>query len=170
MTLSPATDQARLVEALDEIISGSDATPQSTGDIVSFDMATVGVDLSSIPIDEVLDFREQHYAQHRDYRLAVRSFARELSLMPENERKDAFEKRQDELDDAARLIKNTSLEAWRKPASFALGLSAAAITLKTGNPVGALIAATGAAIAGFPSAKSNDSGVYSYLFSARQTL
>lgn len=168
MTLSPATDRPFLVEALNEIISDPDSATESAGDIVSFDMAVVGVDLSSVPMDEVLDFREKNYAQRRDYRLAVRSFARELSLMAEDERQDAFEKRQDELDDAARAIKKASWEAWRKPASFAFGLAGAALTLLSGNPIGAAVAATGSAIAGIPSATANEIGVYSYLFSARR--
>ena len=170
LTLSPATDRPRLVDALNEVISDSDSATESVGDIVSFDMAMVGVDLSSVPMDEVLDFREQNYVQRRDYRLAVRSFARELSRMPEDERQDAFERRQDELDDAARAIKKASWEAWRKPASFSFGLAGAALTFLAGNPVGAAIAAAGSAIAGIPSARANEIGVYSYLFSARQSF
>ena len=167
--LSPATDRLDVIEALDEIISGPDSLAQSVGEIVSFDMAMVGVDLSSVPMDEILDFREQHYKQHRNYRLDVRRFARELCLMPEDERRDTFERRQDELDSAARELKRMSREAWRKPISFAFGLAGVMSTL-LGNPIAAAIAASGAAVSSMSSAGPNDIGVYSYLFSARREL
>ena len=170
LTLSPATDQLRLVEALNEIISNSVTSTSSIGDIVSFDMAMVGTDLSSVPMDEVLDFRNQNYSQHRDYSLSVRHFARELSLMPVEERQSAFAKRQEELDDAAHAIKNANRKAWGKPISFAITLAGAAWTLQSGEPIGAAIAAAGA-ISGYVLNNTDEVpevGVYSYLFSARQ--
>ena len=72
LTLSPVTDKRMLVDALNEIFLNPDASSPSVGDIVSFDMAMVGVDLGSVPIEEILDFRQQNYSQHRDYSLLVR--------------------------------------------------------------------------------------------------
>ena len=112
ITLSPTTDQWRLVKALNEIISGSETPAASIGDIVSFDMSMVGVDLAGVPMDEVLDFRNQNYSQHRKYSLSVRSFARELSLMPTEERQTVFEQRQEELNEVAREIRNANRKAW----------------------------------------------------------
>ena len=76
LTLSPATDRMDLVDALNEVISEPRASSPSIGDIVSFDMAMVGVDLGGIPMEEILDFRQQYYSQHRNYSLSVRKFAR----------------------------------------------------------------------------------------------
>ena len=56
LILSPTTDRWRLVEALNEIISNPNSSSPGVGDIVSFDMAMVGVDLAGVPMDEVLDF------------------------------------------------------------------------------------------------------------------
>ena len=172
LTLSPATDHWRLVDALNEIISTPDVPASSIGDIVSFDMSMVGVDLASVPIDEVLDFRNQNYSQHRRYSHAVRSFARELSLMPTEERQVAFEQRQEELDDVAREIRNANRKAWGRSISFAISLAGAAWTLQSGELTGASIAAAGG-IAGFLFSRvdrSQEGGVYSYLFSARRSL
>ena len=172
ITLSPTTDQWRLVEALNEVISGKEVPAPSIGDVVSLDMSMVGVDLASVPMDEVLDFRNQNYALHRKYSLSVRSFARELSLMPTKERQAVFEQRQEELDEVAREIRNANRKAWGRPISFAIGLAGAAWTFQSGEPTGAAIAATGG-IAGFlfsRADKSQDGGVYSYLFSARRSL
>ena len=169
LTLSPATDQERLVEALKELVSNPDSSTPSVGDIVSFDMDMVGVDLASVPMDEVLDFRKQNYPQHRAYRLSVRRFARELSLMPAEERAAAFEQRQEELKDAAHAIESASVNAWKKPISFGLKLAGAAWTLHTGDPIGAALAGAGSILED-QSTKTDEIGVYSYLFTARQSL
>ena len=169
LTLSPATDQWRLVEALSEIIKNPDDSSPSVGDIVSFDMAMIGVDLGNIPIEEVLDFRQQYYSQYRKYSLSVRKFARELSQMPVEERQLSFEQRQEELDEAARALKQLSKSAWRRPVSFALSFAGATWSLMGGDPVGALLAVTNTALGSGPT-QEGEVGVYSYLFSARQDL
>ena len=172
LTLSPTTDQWILVNALKEIIAGPDAASQSIGDIVVFDMAMVGVDLGGVPIDEILDFRQQNYSQHRDYRLSIRKFAHELSLVPSEERQAVFEQRQEEIDAAACALKKINRRAWNKPISFGISLAGAAWTYHSGDPIGAVIAAIAGADAmyGVRPDKSNDVGVYSYLISAHQTF
>ena len=66
ITLSPATDQGRLINALGEVLK-SESSPPASGDIVSFDMAKQwGLTSVRVPIDEILDFRQQHYRQHRE--------------------------------------------------------------------------------------------------------
>ena len=168
LTLSPATDQGNLVGALQEVISNPDASP-SIGDVISFDMGMVGVNLGSIPMDEILDFRKQHYPQHRNYILAVRRFARELSLMHPEERDLEFEQRQEELDDLAQLLRKVNRVAWKRAVLFGISLAGAAWNLYSGNPVGAAIAAAGGAfgILSGEGSRSNEVGVYSYLMSAK---
>ncbi len=163
LDLSPVTDQTRLVGTLTKLLSLPSAP--SAGSVVSFDMATVGVDLGPIPIDEVLDFRRQHLQEHRAYARKVRQFVRELGATPEEQRPEAFEDRQEELDDLARDLKGISRRAWRRPAAFALTLAGASWTAASGNPTGALFAA-GAGILGAASGGGADAGAYSYLFRA----
>ncbi len=164
LDLSPATDQPRLVAALSEILSSPNAPTAS--DVVSFDMATVGVDLGAVPIEEILAFRAEHLPEHRNYSLSVRRFMRELSLMPVGERTQAFEARQEELHDLASALRKLSRGAWGKPASFAISLAGAAWTYTTGDPIGAAIAA-GGSILGLGGSNSAEVGAYSYLFNAR---
>ena len=118
LTLSPATDQTQLVNALSEIISEPEPSSSTVGEIVSFDMDKVGVDLGKIPVDEILDFRKQNYSQHRNYILSIRQFTRELSLMPQDEREAKFEQRQEELKDLSHELKKTYRGSWKKPISF----------------------------------------------------
>ncbi len=172
LTLSPATDQWRLVQALNEVISNPNSSSPSVGDIVSFDMAMVGVDLAAVPMDEVLDFRSENYSGHRNYSLSVRRFARELSLMPVDERELAFDQRQEELDEAAQAIRNANRRAWGVPMSFAIGLSGAGVAIEGGAIAGGATMAASAVVTLLLSLtdKREYPGVYSYMFSAHKSL
>src|SRR5207249_5476022 len=85
LNLSAATDRPELVGALRELLS-LEAAP-SAGQVVSLDFQTVSVDLTNVPLDEVLAFRKSHLAEHRKYATDVRRFVREMSLLSESERK-----------------------------------------------------------------------------------
>ena len=164
LELSPATDRPHVVDALTEVLS-LQASP-SAGRVVSFDLETVGVDLSSVPIDEVLGFRKDYLEQHRRYAHSVRKFVRDLSLLPEKERTLEFEERQRELNEMAQGLKSVARRAWRRPAWFALTATGAAWTVSTGDPIGAVLGA-GAAILGATSREKAETGAYSYIFAAR---
>ena len=164
MELSPATDQPQLVDALSEILAiGS---PASAGRVVAFDLETIAPDLSLVPLDEVLDFRKAHHREFRDYARNVRRFVREIGDLPTREREKAFRDRQEQISDLASDLKRTGWKAWKKPASFALTITGAAWTWQTGDPIGALLAAIGAA-AGTIGADNKRVNAYSYLFRAR---
>lgn len=165
LDLSPTTDRPQLVAALTELLS-LPGVP-STGHVISFDLNTVSVDLSSIPMDEVLGFRKQYLKEHRAYTRSVRQFVRELSLMEAEERAEAFEDRQSELEEIANDLKRISRKEWRKPASFSLSIAGAVWTLATGDFLGAILGA-GAAAAGRESSKATETGAYSYIFRAQK--
>ncbi len=165
ITLSPATDQRKVVNVLGEILKPESSSP-AVGDIVSFDMAKVGIDFGTVPIDEILDFRQQHRLQHRDYILSVRKFARELSLMPPDERKAKFEQRQEELKALSHDLRRIYRSSWKTPFSFAIGLAGAAWAAYKGDPIAGALAALTAAPALIPD-KPKEVGVYSYLISAK---
>ena len=163
VTLSPATDRKEVVDALGEILKLKSSSP-AAGDIVSFDMKMIGVDFSTVPIDEILDFRQRHYCQHRNYILSVRKFARELSLMPPDERKANFEQRQEELKAISHDLRRLYQVSWRNTISFGIGLVGAAWIANQGDPIAGVLAAAQALIPNEP----KEVGVYSYLISARQ--
>ena len=162
--LSPATDSGRMVMALSELLSLK--IEPSRGSVVEFDLNTVTVNLGAVPFDEVLDFRKQNLDAHKRYMLSVRKFAMELSRVPEDEQKVAFEIRQTELDDLASDLRNRARTSWKKPASFALTLAGSALSVLT-NPIAAVITGVGSLI-GHEKPSETDTGAYSYLFSARQ--
>jgi hypothetical protein len=165
--LSPATDRADVVEALTDILAVASREP-SVGDVVAFDLETVGVDLSHVPIDEVLSFRREHLEQHKAYARKIREFLVQTSVTAPELRGRAFRDRQDEIRQLANDLKNVSRRAWRKPASFGLTIAGAAWTLTSGDVTGSLLAALGAML-GYE--RVNLPGTaYSYLFSAADRL
>jgi hypothetical protein len=163
-TLSPATDRPELVGALQEVLA-LDAAP-SIGHVVSSDLQAVGVDLFNVPLDEVLAFRGEHLIEHRQYATAVRRFVRDMSLVPENERKREMKARQQEIRDLANSLQRLAKTRWKRRAAFGLGIAGAAWTVKTGDPLGAALAA-GGAILGRESTPA-EAGAYSYIFRAHE--
>jgi predicted anti-sigma-YlaC factor YlaD len=162
-TLSPATDMTNMVRALSELLA---VKPEpSSGHVIEFDLNTVTVDLGPFPIDEVLDFRAQNLEAHRRYSLSVRKFAMEVSCMPEEEQKVAFDLRQAELDELASDLRKRARKAWQKPSSFALSLVGAALSVV--SPAVAGVLTIGAAATGYQTPGEIDAGAYSYLFNAR---
>jgi hypothetical protein len=89
--------------------------------------------------------------------------------MPDEERKTALALRQAELDDIAQDLKGRATKIWKKPASFALTLSGAAVALATGHPLAAALT-VGAAVTGYQAAAKMDAGAYSYLFRTHDPL
>lgn len=165
LELSPATDQPRIVRALTEFLDLPQAP--SAGHVVAFDLQTVSVDLSAVPLDEVLGFRAEHRNAHRTYVRNVREFTRELSLMSEPDRMSALKDRQSALDDLANDLKRAARLAWKRPASFAIGFAGAAWTYKTGDPIGALLTA-GALLLGGVGSSPKETSAFSYLFTAHE--
>lgn len=165
ITLSPVTDQRKVINILGGILKPESAPP-AVGDIVSFDMAKVGVDFGRVPIDEILDFRQQYYCQHRDYILSVRAFARELSLMPPDERKAKCEQRREELKALSHDLRRIYRGSWKEAFSFGIGLAGAAWAANQGDPIAGALAALAAVPVLIPE-QPKEVGVYSYLISAK---
>jgi hypothetical protein len=165
LDLAPATDQPRLVDALKEVLSLSDVP--SSGHVVSLDLQTVGVDLSHLPLDEVLDFRREHLNLHRRYAQEVRRFVRDLGLLSPAERQRELTDRERDLKELAEQMKAVAKKTWKRPAGFALGIAGAAWTATTGDPLGAVIAGAGALL-GLEGKEKTEVGAFSYLFQARE--
>lgn len=161
--LSPVTDNFRMYRALQELLETTESP--SAGNVVSFDLETVGADLSGIPLDEILDFRQQNRSQLVTYTFSVKQFVRELSLMPDDERIVAMEERQKEILEIASDLRKASWHAWKRPAFFALSIAGAAWSISHGDPIGTLLG-LGGAIVSAPERQSTETGAYSFIFRA----
>lgn len=160
--LQPATDQPELIGSLVELLKLNEVTAER---VVESDFEELGVDLGPVPFDEVLDFRRQFGAAHRDYAHEVHRFVHDLSLMDSKLRQMEMAGRREKLRDLAADLRQHATHAWKQPATVGLSLSGAVWTAWSGDPWGALLAA-GAAATSIGAAEPSPAGAYSYLFRA----
>jgi hypothetical protein len=116
-------------------------------------------------MDEVLAFRKEHFRDHRKYIRGVHRLARELATLPVQARGEELAVRREELEELANSIKAASQKAWRKPATFALGMTGAFWKLAAHDYLGTLMGVAGAVL-GLKKSENPDTGAYSYLFRA----
>jgi hypothetical protein len=131
----------------------------SRQDVVHFDLATVSIDLEAVPLDEVLDFRRRYADEHRSYLVNLRRFVEEVSAADPIHRTRLLDQRQRELSEQARSLREVALAAFARPATvagFALGLTGAAWTLATGDPIPAGLGALGALAPLLPDRETGD--------------
>lgn len=130
------------------------------------DLAAVGIDFTEIPLQDLLDFRAEHGAQHRAYALAARRAALEISQADPAERPVLEALRIQELAAAAEELDSLRRQLLRPALATVFSVLGAAWTVKQGDPVGALIAAAGAvaALPNWPTAP--EVSAYSYLVEA----
>jgi hypothetical protein len=167
LDLQPATDMPGYTRTLGRILD-IPGHP-SAGHVVQFDLESVCFDLSGVPLDEILAFREDHGREYRRYSANVRRFAHELAAIPGAERADAFTRRREELADAAADLRRLSRTWFRRPlASVAVGGTGAAWYGTHGVWEGAIFALLAGLVgaAGKPKFESS----FSYLFAVRDTL
>jgi hypothetical protein len=95
----------------------------ATGHVVTFDLEQVTIDLSPVPLDEVLDFRSQHGTKYRAYARNLRQFVRDFAALDQDGRDQAFSDRRESLADTADQLRRLARTSWRRPlASFGLGI------------------------------------------------
>ncbi|MBE1468183.1 hypothetical protein [Kibdelosporangium phytohabitans] len=165
--LQPVSFRNRWLQALLDTLD-TPALP-TAGHVVALDLEQVTLDLSTISLDEVLDFRRQHGAEHRTYARALRHFVRDLASLDPKEQEQAFADRREALADTADELRRLARKAWRRPlATFGLGIAGSAVSLAAGNPIPAALTAAGALL-GFRR-QADPASAYTYLFRAQERL
>ena len=135
------------------------------------DLRHVGIDLTAVPLDEVLDFRRQYGSEYRAYSRDIRRFISELLPLSETDQGAAFMDRRAELDDRAAELRRIGRRAFRYQAiSLGFGIAGAAWTLSHGD-VWAAVFAAGSAAAGLSTSTSARGGApYTYILRAKAQL
>jgi len=119
--------------------------------------------LSPVALDEVLDFRRQHGAEHRAYARDLRHFVHDLATLDRTGRDQALADRREALADAADQHRPLARTSWRRPlATFGLGVAGSAVSLAAGNPVAAGLGAASALLG--LRRQADPASVYTYLF------
>lgn len=163
--LAPVTDLPNVHRALNELL-GLPSLP-SAGHVMSLDLEAVGIDLSAVSIEEILEFRAAHGAEYRAYARDLRATLRALGQLDPDEQTEALADRRECLADAAVVLREHGSRWWKTPASIALGIGGAAWTLTTGDVWGALVAAGAVGVSAVPDGDPSVADAHSYLMSAR---
>ena len=165
--LQPITSELGFVNNFQNLL----ASPRmpTEGDIVNFDLEQVTLDLSTVPLTDVLEFREQYGADYRAYMRSLRQFMYNLRGLSGVEFRQAFQDRRDELADNADRLRRVARRHWRRSLPmFALSLFGAALRTHAGDVLGAAESA-GEAADRLTSPELPDTA-YSYLFKAEKLL
>jgi hypothetical protein len=167
LALQPVTDRQDVIKGLMTTLR----LPQlpSAGRMIALDREQVSLNLASVPLDEVLEFRATYGQQHRAYMRNLRRFVVELADLDEQAREHAFVDRREELADTAHDLRRLARIYWRRPlAGFGLGVAGAAWTAHQGDfPTALLSLGAGLlSLQGMPDTGS----AYSYLFTAQRRL
>lgn len=142
LELQPATNDPRLQNLL-PLFFNLKPMP-SRGHVVKCDIETVGVDLDTVPLDDVLTFREENRDDHQRYMRDLRVFALQLSIADDQDQKRLLADRRAELEEEARELRARATRAWKsgkKLTGFGIGLAGAAWSAATLNPVPAVLGA-----------------------------
>jgi hypothetical protein len=171
--LHPITDSATVIDWLVQQLH--DYTPTNTPAVIASaaaeqfrtDLATVGTDLSSIPLDEVLSYRQDHGRQYRAYAKALRDFLTSQAHASAPEQRRALDDRKQEILDQAADLRRLSRTAFgMRATALVLSLAGSAWTIRNGDPIGALLAASAAVSQAIPTPTPNVTA-YSYLLEMR---
>jgi hypothetical protein len=169
LSLHPATADYGAIEDLISVMSLR-ASP-SAGHVVTLDQETVGLDLETVALDEILEFREHHGQAYRAYARNVRQQVAELGLLEPEEREARLFDRRGELADMSDNLRRIARRWWRTPlGSFAIG-AAGASWLAAGplhDPVGGALALAGIALGAATGQQT--ATAYSYILEAKRAL
>ena len=171
VVMNPATKHRPAVEDLVRLLL-REPLP-SAQNVVSLDLEPVAFDLDPVPLDDVLDFRDEHGTAHKTYMRDLRRFLAELcAVSDEGERAKLLLDRRQELADNAHDLQRASRAALAKNlSSWSLGLAGAAWSTATGDPIGMALGAAGVVapqVVGAAMPAPQPVAAYSYLFSAQR--
>ena len=169
MTIHPTTNYQPAISDFIQTFS-MDAMP-SRQNVVRLDLEPVTFDLSSIPLDDVLQFRAEHQDSYRTYMRDLRRFMIELSDIEDRSvRAELLLERRQEIADAAHDIQRTTRRALQKNlTAWSLGIAGGVWSFSTGDPIGLVLSALGF-IPGFVPSGPNKVGAYSYIFDIGKTF
>jgi hypothetical protein len=170
LNLHPTTSQVQPAESLVKTLSRSQMP--SAGHLVALDLEAVTLDLTSVPLDELLDFRARHADEYRAYTRELHSVLTQLGPLDEVDRQVLLADRREELAERAFGLRRTSRKLQRSGGvgvgSVSLGLAGASWEL-AGNhdPVSAALALVAGLSALIPSRTVD---AYSYVITAGRSF
>ena len=164
LAVHPATDCPKA--ATDLLGALSRGSMPSCQGVVRLDLEPVTLDLSTIPLNEVLQLREDHREAHRAYMRSLRGFLVELGRINDPAEREAalLERRQEIADMAHDNRRSVGRSVGKSLMSWSMGIAGGVWSAATGDILGATVGALGLG-AGLIPGSADTVGAYSYLFS-----
>ena len=141
LNVHPTTNRQEAVSDLVRMLS-RERMP-SRDSVITLDLEPVSLNLNSMPLDDVLQFRAERQGAHRSYMRNLQRFMAELaSIDNAEEREKLLLERRQEIADEAHAIRAVTTRAFRKNlSSWSMGIAGAAWSLGTGDPIGLALTA-----------------------------
>lgn len=137
--------------------------------VIEVDLESAGIDLTGVPVIEILDFRERHRKEFKTYAEDARRFAADLSLADTAEREALIIERREDLAEQALALRKAAWRRWRRPlARMGLGIAGASWAVERGDLTSAFLALSGGLLGGIP--EDSPRSAYTYLLTAERTL
>jgi hypothetical protein len=164
LDLLPATDNPMLLSGFHTVLNRARRAPEvSLADVVAFDLEQVALDLSGVPIVDLLEFRQQYGAEYQRYASNIRTFAHEVASTPRMDQGALLRSRRNEMAEEADRLVHIARTWWRQPiASISVGL-AGTILAGTQRDWGSATLSFLSGMVG-ASGRNDRTSVYSYLF------
>ena len=164
----PATNNVKAIRDLSDTLS-REPMP-SHNNLITLDLEPVSLDMDSVPLDELLEFRSENKDAHRAYMKDLRRFMFDLAeIQDPNERLKLMLERREEIADSARDLQRCARKALtRDMTSWSLAIVGSAWSIYQGDVFGLILVAAGLSINALlnDGGDSNRVGAYSYLFQA----
>ena len=164
MAIHPATDFPKAATDLLNTLS-RERMPSCEG-VVKLDLEPVTLDLSTIPLEDVLKLREEHREAHKAYMRSLRGFLVELGRISDPEEREAalLERRQEIADLAHDTRRSMGRSVRKNLKSWSMGIAGGAWSVLGGDILGATIGALGLGTDLVAGGREKTVGAYSYLF------
>lgn len=172
LSVHPATNDHRAVRDLIETLSRE--TMPSRAKVIALDVEPAGFDMSTVPLDELLQFKEEHKEAHRAYVRDLRGFVAELAEIDNpKHRESQLLQRRHELADASHELQTAARRSLGKNLrSLLLGIVGTACSISTGDPIGIALGALGLGsnVLDFKNSGSASFSAYSYVYRIEQSF
>lgn len=172
LSVHPATNEVLALQDLIDTLSRERMPSRES--VIAFDLEPVSFNMDSIPLDELLQFRDEHRDAHRAYIRDLRGFMAELADInfPEERKNLLLQRRQDIAESAHDLQRSTRRALGRNLPSWSFGIAGSVWSATTGDPLGLVLGALGlvSGVLGLNASDSNKVSAYSYLFQAGRTF
>ena len=164
------TSSPQFGDRMVETLSGGPVADRT--EVFKSDLTQVAVNLESIPLDDVIQFRREHCDAYQTYRRDLLGFMADWSdALDGPERTAMLAERAEKISDTSNNLQRTTKHAFGRLPSWSLGLVGGVWSVAQMDLAGTLISAIGTVLGVARDRRAKrTASVYSYLFEAQREL